>query len=223
MMKFINSLADYNNSDSLGNRFRNKRFEFFEEQMQKLNFDRPIKILDIGGTESYWVNRGYRENQDYHITILNLAAEKTHASNMVGVKGDACNLSEFRDNEFDLVFSNSVIEHLYNFKNKKAMASEVQRVDKNYFVQTPNKFFLIENHYILPFFQFLPMKVKIFILTKTTWSRGIKRPLEYVKRELSEIRLLSKQEMKQLFPNGKIYEEKYFFMNKSFTSYSISN
>ena len=42
---------------------------------------------------------------------------------------------------YDVVHSNSVIEHLYNFENQKKMASEIMRVGKKYIVQTPNKYF----------------------------------------------------------------------------------
>ena len=223
MAKFIHGLANYSNKNSLANRFRDNRFKFFEEQIKKLSETKPVRILDIGGTQSFWVNRGYADNENFQITILNLYKEETDYSNLIGVKGNACDLSEFVDNEFDLVFSNSVIEHVFSFENQQAMAAEVQRVGKNYYIQTPNRFFFVEPHYLLPFFQFLPRGLKIFILTKTRLSRGSKRSLEAAEASLKEIRLLSFNEMKQLFPKGKIFKEKFLLMNKSFTSYLISD
>lgn len=114
--------------------------------------NKTITILDVGGTEFFWVNRGYDKKLNVQITLLNLTKFETHYPNMISVKGDACNLSEFKDNEFDLVFSNSVIEHLYTQENQIRMAEEVQRVGKNFYIQMPYKYFFVEPHYLLPYF-----------------------------------------------------------------------
>ena len=53
-------------------------------------------------------------------------------------------LHSFNDNEFDIVFSNSVIEHLYNYDNQRIMANEVQRIAKKYYIQCPNRYFIID-------------------------------------------------------------------------------
>ena len=67
--------------------------------------------------------------------------------------GDATDLSPFKDKSFDIVHSNSVIEHLYNFENQKKMASEIMRVGQKHIVQTPNKYFFLEPHLsYFPFF-----------------------------------------------------------------------
>lgn len=222
-MSFINNLANYNNKNSLANRFRNKRFAFFEGQLKKIENNKTITILDVGGTESFWINRGYHEKHNVKITLLNLTKFDTQSSNMISVKGDACNLSEYANHSFDLVFSNSVIEHLYSFENQKLMAQEVQRVGKNYYIQTPYKYFFVEPHYLLPYFQFLPKKAKVFILSKTKLSRGTKISTEEAKDQAEQIVLVSKKKMKQLFPGSKIYSEKFLGMTKSLTAYSVSN
>ena len=180
-----------------------------------------MKILDIGGTESFWVNRGYHKNSQIHITLLNLTKTDVEHKNMTSVIGNACDLSEYPDNSFDLVFSNSVIEHLYSTENQKLMAKEVRRVGKNYYIQTPNKYFFIEPHYLLPFFQFLSPKARIFILSKTRLSRGNKLSRENAIDKIEEIQLLSLRDMKQLFPGAKIFKEKFLGMNKSLTAYLI--
>tara|TARA_R110002050_G_scaffold72996_3_gene157212 strand:+ start:238 stop:903 length:666 start_codon:yes stop_codon:yes gene_type:complete len=220
-MSFINDLANYNNKNSLANRFRNKRFAFFEEQLKKLEGNQTITILDVGGTESFWVNRGYDKKPNVQITLLNLTKFDTHYPNMISVKGDACNLSEFKDNEFDLVFSNSVIEHLYTPENQIRMAEEVQRVGKNFYIQTPYKYFFVEPHYLLPYFQFLPKKAKVFILSKTKLSRGTKISTDEAKDQADQIILVSKKKMKELFPNSEIYKEKFLGMTKSITAFLI--
>ncbi|MEM2045934.1 MAG: class I SAM-dependent methyltransferase, partial [Candidatus Bathyarchaeia archaeon] len=47
----------------------------------------------------------------------------------------------FKDKSFDVVFSNSVIEHVGNYDDQKMCAEEIRRVGKCYFVQTPNFYF----------------------------------------------------------------------------------
>src|SRR5690606_8638111 len=165
-------LASSNDPDSMGSKFRSKRFEFFETLFWKA-FDRnkTINILDLGGTEAYWRDKSLLQHQNITITLLNLNKEPVNVPYLRSMAGNATDLSDFGDHSFDLVFSNSVIEHLYTFENQKKMASEIRRVGKKYFVQTPNKYFFMEPHYALPFFQFLPSSFVYSILTKTKLSR----------------------------------------------------
>ena len=207
------------NKHSLGNKFREKRFSFFLEKINKI--PKPVSILDVGGKINFWENRGLAGNNDYIITIVNIEKEKSLYSNIKTKMGDATDLSQFDDKSFDIVHSNSVIEHLYNFENQKKMASEIMRVGKKHIVQTPNKYFFIEPHYLLPFFQFIPDKLKYLILTKTKLSRLKKWDKKFAKQYMKEIRLLNLKEMKELFPNSKIYFEKFLGMNKSFTMHNF--
>lgn len=131
-------------------------------------------------------------------------------------------MSNFRDKEFDIVFLNSAIEHLFNFENQRKMASEIRRVGKYYFVQTPNRYFPVEPHFLLPFFQFLPPNLKYWILTKTRLSRGKKWRIQKSKGYIEEIRLLTINEMRELFPSCKIYKEKFVGLNKSFTAHNFN-
>ena len=101
------------------------------------------------------------------------------------------------------------------------MSSEIMRVGEKYIVQTPNKYFFLEPHYLLPFFQFIPNKLKYSILTKTKLSRLKKWNKKFASRYIEEIRLLSLKDMKQLFPNSKINFEKFLGMNKSFTMHNF--
>lgn len=216
----FNSIFDISeNKNSLGNQFREKRFSFFLKKINKLR--KPVSILDVGGKINFWENRGLAGNLNYNITIVNIEKETSKYSNINYEIGDATNLSHFNNKSFDIVHSNSVIEHLYNFENQKKMSSEIVRVGQKYIVQTPNKFFLIEPHYLLPFFQFIPNKLKYFILTKTKLSRLKKWDKKLAGQYIEEIRLLSLKEMKELFPSSKIYFEKFLGMNKSFTMHNF--
>ena len=182
---------------------------------------KPVTILDVGGKINFWENRGLAGNNDYEITIVNIEKETSKYSNIRYEIGDATNLNKFKTKSFDIVHSNSVIEHLYNFNNQSRMASEIIRVGKKYIVQTPNKYFFLEPHYLFPFFQFIPDKLKYLILTKTKISRLKKWDKKFASQYIKEIRLLSFKEMKILFPNSKIYFEKFVGMSKSFTMHNF--
>jgi 2-polyprenyl-3-methyl-5-hydroxy-6-metoxy-1,4-benzoquinol methylase len=73
-------------------------------------------------------------------------------------------MPQFQNDEFDIVFSNSVIEHVGSYEEQNLMASEVRRVGKRYFIQTPNLFFPIEPHFLFPFFQFLPLDYRVTLI-----------------------------------------------------------
>ena len=140
------------------------------------------------------------------IFLLNLHKELTTHPQIESLVGDATQMGDFDDQAFDLVFSNSVIEHLYTFENQQKMAREILRLGKKYFIQTPNKYFPVEAHYALPFAQFLPKELVFQILTKTPLSRMKRWRKEDARQYLGEIRLLDEKEMSLLFPGSQIFK-----------------
>lgn len=205
---------------SLNQKFREKRFAFFKGLLDKVSSDKPIRILDIGGTESYWERMKFLDNDQIHITLLNLFAKEVKNKNFTSVVGDACSLPQYSDGQFDIVYSNSVIEHLFTKDNQKRMANEVRRIGKNYYIQTPNYYFPIEPHSLFPFFQFLPKAVRV-ALTRNFSFGNYKRSdtKEKAIRRVDEVKLLTTKEMKTLFPEGEVYKEKFMGMTKSITMY----
>src|SRR4051812_4204792 len=88
---------------------RKKRMHYFA---RKMGVREGMSVLDLGGQPMIWDNAVSR----LHITILNLpgVAVTKHASHhdICFVEGDACAVEGFADRSFDIVFSNSVIEHV---------------------------------------------------------------------------------------------------------------
>src|SRR3546814_9168183 len=95
-----------------GNRFRRKRFEHFLGLIRRAAQSRQeIRILDIGGTRDYWVAlQDMWSRYPISVTIVNMEGETGDDGPFQLRLGDACNLSEYADNSFDIVHSNSVIE-----------------------------------------------------------------------------------------------------------------
>lgn len=222
-MNLISNLfASSDNSDSIGAKFRKKRLAIFESLFyNNYKHNQKIKILDVGGTAYFWSQSQLLSMPNIEITLLNLTIEETGNPNMISKIGDGTNMPEYADNHFDLVFSNSVIEHLYTWENQQKMAKEILRVGKKYYIQTPNRYFPIEAHYALPFAQNLPKPWMEFILTKTRLSRLKKWSEEDAKQYLEEIRLLDEKEMKSLFPDSQIYKENWLGMCKSITAHNL--
>jgi len=137
LTEFYRKIADFEKEGSLALKVRKQRFQIFKDLIDAL--PRPLRILDVGGTEVFWEIMGFAGCHDFEIVILNIIDYlKTSYDNLTYVKGDARDLSPFKDNEFDVVFSNSVIEHVGSYQDQEKMALEIQRVGKVFFVQTPN-------------------------------------------------------------------------------------
>ncbi len=215
-------MSFFNPSDvnSFNQGFRKKRFNFFINLLRGNYKNKKINILDIGGTQSYWLNMGLPDDLDIHVLLLNLHLESVTDPRFTSIVGDATNLKEFANDSFDVVYSNSVIEHLFSWENQVKMAEEVKRVGKCYFVQTPNYYFPIEPHWLFPFFQFLPRFIKIHLTNNFSLGHYKKtQNLEQAIQRVEEVKLLTSKEMKHLFQDGNLYQERFLGLVKSISQY----
>ncbi len=215
----LKGIADNTRPKTLATRSRQRRFRFFKSLVDSL--PKPLRILDVGGTRHFWETMGFCGSADVQIILLNTEKAQTLQPNLSSVAGDARDMVTFRSGEFDVVFSSSVIEHVGTFKDQRLMADEVRRVGKRYFVQTPNRYFPIEPHFLFPLYQFLPLGVQIWLLThyELGWLGRIDDP-EKAAAAIRSIRLLTRRELKQLFPGCEIYGEKFLGITKSFVAYA---
>jgi hypothetical protein len=217
---FLNSVINNKKENSWVNSLRRKRFAPLGNFIR--NSNSKVKILDIGGTVDFWKNLKLENSLKIEVTLLNLQKEEVPSPIFRSLVGDAMNLEQFNDREFDIIFSNSTIEHLGDYENQKKAASEITRVGKGYYIQTPNLNFPIEPHFLFPLFQFFPLKLKLYFLLRFN--------LGWIPRQNSEeealallnsIRLLNKCDLRKLFPDANILQEKVFFLTKSFVAYKF--
>ncbi len=201
---------------------RRKRFALFLSLLERL--PRPITILDVGGTPNFWERMEFVDQEAdsaVHVTLLNVHySQPIDHPNFTAMIGDATNMSNIANNAFDMVFSNSVIEHVGDFSQQQKMADEVQRVGKHYFLQTPNYYFPIEPHVLFPGFQWLPTQLRVFLLThfKLGWVKRM-ADAKQAQQWVNDTRLLRKRDLQKLFPDAQLYEEKLFGLTKSFIVY----
>ncbi len=200
---------------SLGKRFRRKRMQLFIRQFAPTS---STRICDIGGTPFNWKFMSVKP----WLVFANLrrpAPTLRFSDREAWVIADATRLP-FRRDSFDIAFSNSLIEHVGSFENQEKVAAEVRRIAQAYFVQTPNFWFPIEPHWLAPAVHwiqgFLPRRLLFYLLRYGTLKGLLERPSpQEIERILAEFRLLTKDELRRLFPEGRLLVESFFGLPKS--------
>ena len=223
MKQIFRKLADNTNRSSLSAMLRRKRFSKFVDLLDTLSktIDRPLHVLDVGGTEAFWEAVGY-SSERHNITLLNLTAPTTRNRNFNSIAGDARQMNQFHDGQFDIVFSNSVIEHVGTFADQRRMAEEIRRVAPRYFVQTPSLSFPLEPHFLFPFFHWLPRSTRIWLVRHFSlgWFRKTTDAQE-ASRIVDGIRLLKCSELRTLFPDASIIRERVFWTDQIIYCFKI--
>jgi hypothetical protein len=196
-------------------RMRKRRHRRFLALLEPL--PRPLRILDVGGAQRFWEGVDFVGRDDAEITLLNLSPVDVRHEGFTYALGDARDMGQFGDDEFEVVFSNSVIEHVGGLGDQRKMAEEIRRVGIRYFVQTPNRRFPIEPHTFFPFFQFLPVGARVFLLRHLPLVYGGRiRDPEQARERVEGIRLLTFKELRDLFPGASIERERVLGFTKSF-------
>lgn len=206
------------------NKFRLQRVLLLNELISDvLERQDTCQILDVGGTEVFWST--WREMIDWSrvsIVCVNLDADEMPQEVLPGVslqRGNACDLSQFEDNAFDIVFSNSVIEHVGRWSDMQRMASEIERLAPRYFVQTPNYWFPIEPHARTPFLHWLPEPLACRIVM--TFKCGFWSKAATYSEAVSTVQsahLLNRPQMNELFPDATLSIERYMLLPKALMS-----
>jgi SAM-dependent methyltransferase len=173
-----------------------------------------MSVLDLGGTPSIWNNP---EIPSLHITIFNLPGitgrAESSSHDLQFIQGDACAVKGISDRTFDLVFSNSVIEHVGNLERRAAFAREVRRLGKSYWVQTPSRWFPIEAHTGMPFWWIYPNVLRTFLINR--WRKKLPAWTDMIEGTT----VLSRSEMEMLFPEATIIVERLFAVPKSYVAF----
>lgn len=221
-MSLRRRLAGVENADSVSNRLRQKRFGPFARMLETAynRGARPVRVLDVGGNQFFWEQRGLAGDERFHFTTLDLGPQPAQRhENVVPVQGNACAMPQYDDNSFDLVFSNSVIEHVGSFEDQRAMAAEVRRLAPGYYVQTPNYWFPLEPHFLVPGWQWMPRPVRIAAIRRRKIGHiGPFSDADRAAAAVDEIRLLKRSEVQRLFPDAEVSSERIAGLTKSFVA-----
>lgn len=194
-------------------RFRPKRLRLL---YSTLTITKETRLLDLGGGLQFWELAKAEGFPVPRVTVLNIRpGPATVPAEVQWVLGDAKDTG-FKDLSFDIVFSNSLVEHLVDWDSQVRFANEVRRLAPNYFVQTPNKWFFVEPHFVTPFIHWVPASVRRVLGPRVTlwgWTSGATR--QQYEEQLREIRLLGSEEIHELFPDARFVGERWMGMVKS--------
>lgn len=168
-------------------KYRSDLFSFFS---QHVSVRREDIILDIGGPSKGFENLC----ASCRCIAVNLNLDLKNPK-WEHVLADARYLP-FKDKSLTFCISNSVVEHIPD--GLPSFAREITRVmSKGYFISFPYYYTLLEPHYFVPFFQFVPRKIKRFLI----WDLGL--TLGQIGRENFELVELPKpSEIKFFFPKA---------------------
>jgi hypothetical protein len=217
MQTLIRKLSDVVYSgDNFVSRWRAQRMSRF---LELVNPPPRARIVDLGGTAHLWT----LIDHEFAVTLVNLpgtydlAREKAAALGVTLVEADACDMHDrFEDQSFDVVFSNSVIEHVGDAAKQDAFAREVRRLAPAYWVQTPSDRFPIEPHTGVPYYWRLPEPARVRL--QSTWKRRLPAWAEFIQGT----RVLSRARMQELFPNAELYVENKLGFEKSYACFAPS-
>lgn len=211
----------YTNAQSMEFRFRARRFAHVQRLIETILAERGrAEILDLGGTETYWRIGADFIRANRHrlaITMINPEPQAVEDRDLFSFHaGSAADKALFAGRRFDLVHSNSVIEHVGSWRAMEGFAANARRLAPRYYIQTPNFWFPYEPHFRFPGFQYLPAAVRARLIMR--FSLGFFRRIDDA-AEAEDIirhhRLLSTREMAGLFPDADVFHEKAFGLNKS--------
>jgi hypothetical protein len=181
-----------------------------------LRIDASTRVLDLGGGAMFWdlaLSLGFPLPK---ITVLNIRPPANDAREyMTWVLGDA-RQTQFKDSSFDVVFCNSLVEHLGGWEGQVRLAKEIRRLAHSYFVQTPDRRFPIEPHLLTPFIHWLPkLMQRRLIRNFTVWGIATRPSRSYCEGLFKELALISSREMRILFPDARLVIERFFTLPKS--------
>lgn len=193
-----------------------------------------MRVLDLGGTVEWWHRAPVRPA---HVTVLNLAGgDADHDSGtcsengaggragaqewVTALRGDACSACDTlalagHETPFDLVFSNSLIEHVGGHAHRVRLAEQIRRLAPRHWVQTPYRYFPLEPHWLFPGAQFLPAWAQVSIARN--WPLVHTRPdnQDDARESVLWTELLGMTEMRAYFPDSRIMWERALGLPKS--------
>jgi hypothetical protein len=176
---------------------RQRKFRIFFEHINPSVSD---SILDVGFSDmEYSATDNFLEKNYPHrknITALGIEDPVQFPERYPEVKAIKYDGSifPFRDKQFDIGWSNAVVEHVGNHNAQVLFVSELNRTCKKVFFTTPNKYFPVEVHSRIPLLHFLPKKIfdKILVMSGKAWAAG------------NYMNLLSKKQVKKILADAQV-------------------
>ncbi|MCM0674076.1 class I SAM-dependent methyltransferase [Micromonospora phytophila] len=173
-----------------------------------------MHVIDLGGRLGTWTRAAVRPAR---VHVVNLEQPPAEIPDWAEAdRGDACDLpARIAGRRYDLVFSNSVLEHVGGHERRLRFADTVRSFADRHWVQTPYRYFPIEPHWIAPGMQFLPVRLRTALARR--WPLGHKptRSHEAAIHQVLWTELLDRSQMRHYFPDSRILVERLAGLPKS--------
>ncbi len=198
--------------------YRAKRLKRFVEMADAiLKRQETCRVIDLGGNRDYWLDlEPVWAGRKLSFVLVNLQPERLDDARFEAIQGDCRNMSAFADMSFDIVHSNSLLEHVGRWKDMVATAGEIRRLAPHYFVQTPNYWFPMEPHFRSLFFHWLPEPMRIAkVMRRGLGAFPKAETVDDAARFIEDSNLLDVRRFMHLFPDGRLERERVFGLTKS--------
>lgn len=207
-----------NSRRSLSGRARARRWQHLIETFPSLA---EMRVVDLGGTPESW---RFAPVLPKAVTTINLLPQESSVSGIIAIQADVCDLPDVVASEhFDLVYSNSVLEHVGGHVRRQRLADNVHSLADRHWVQTPYRYFPIEPHWLFPGIQWLPYEARVQI--SMHWNRGHVRThtREEAQKQVDEIDLIGISQMRRYFPSSLIWYERFAGLVKSLVAIQMGS
>ncbi|MER7167804.1 class I SAM-dependent methyltransferase [Micromonospora sp. NPDC000207] len=197
--------------DSFGAKRRARRAAWLSDTFPDLA---EMNVLDLGGRVQSWAEVPVRPK---HVHVVNLEPLPTDLPDWAEADhADACELPRsILDRRYDLVFSNSVLEHVGGYERRRRMAEAIQELAPAYWVQTPYRYFPVEPHWVAPGMQFLPVSARVLVARKWPLAYTPNKPYDLAMKQVLTTELIGRAELRYLFPGATIRAERLLGLTKS--------
>ena len=201
---------------------RSKRHRLFRNYVDGL--PRPLRVVDLGGTAASWLGLVTEDDQlditlvnNHHIDKSNVGYDGAIPF-IKELRADVTQLTAEDLSAYDLIYSNSFLEHLEGRERQRSVAAAIGATDRPYFVQVPNKNCPIDPHFPgpLPFPARYPKPLLAWILTRTALGSGSRSPnRDEAMERLRYYNPLGIKDLARLFPDADIIREWSYGLNPS--------
>jgi hypothetical protein len=193
---------------SLGAKARKRRWDVFRSLFPDIE---QMRVVDLGGTVESWRRAPVQPREVVVVNLLEPGDADT--SWLVPVLGDACDArgvlaASGVDASFDLVFSNSLLEHVGGHAHRVALAREVRELAPRHWVQTPYRYFPVEPHWVFPMMQFLPVAARTRVARDWPLVHTRAASAEEALADVQWTELIGITELRGYFPDSEVVMER---------------
>jgi hypothetical protein len=196
---------------------RARRLKLFNEFMKSITG--PIRLVDLGGTVKFWESWGLAKQPLLNVTLVNNHdLDKQYSNDPIALPNirrlgaDVLTLTAADFAQFDVIFSNSLIEHLPGRELQRQLAQAIIDSGRPSFLQTPNKRSPLDPHFprpYVPFFAAYPRSVQARLLSwSALGSSSVAPSYDAALARLQNYYPPTTRDVRQLLPNARIVIER---------------